>query len=554
MYDYFFSGPYYIVVQRDEVGPGQILEEYPKPITALGWGAFGADGIDAALYSGSKCYFFDHTEYIRVTANGGLDLGTVDPGFPRPISDWGWPSTFGARGIDAALWSGSVCFFFSGDQYIRVRRGDSDFGIIDPFYPKPISQGWDFDSYPALSLFNTNSIDAAFYSGSKCFLFSGTNYVQVSKGDLEPGLFDPPGVRNISDWRWADFGQNGIDAALNNDGPLSPEPSGGLRSNLNYFLHDNGNPLTNVTISLALDQGLLSEANGWSVQLNCYSQQTPSTITEWQQYVIFLNDSNNVISARIDNWRDVNTELIRADTTLITLDPTSVASETGLVGSSMSFTLNTDSNNNVTGCTYSITTEGSSTFPTAPGLISPVTHSVTLDITSVSNLAGLPPITSAELAPIVAMQLNIVGEFGLQFAEFNTTSGTVTYSTGQPLASMTTEPSFTVFNDNTGETSNMLYGPLPVATNKKLTQSFYVPVEVTTGPDATAARQKELKATKGHALPIPLSVEVERALKESGSELQLPLPLHLRDPKDRNVGMLVLPFPRKLFSCGTYKD
>ena len=52
--------------------------------------------VDAALYSGSKCYFFDGDRYIRVT-RGDTGAGTVDPGYPAPISDWGWPGGFGAR-------------------------------------------------------------------------------------------------------------------------------------------------------------------------------------------------------------------------------------------------------------------------------------------------------------------------------------------------------------------------------------------------------------------------------------------------------------------------
>jgi hypothetical protein len=169
------------------------------------------------------------------------------------------------------------------------------------------------------------------------------------------------------------------------------------------------------------------------------------------QYVIYLNTGDNVVSARVDNWQNPAMELIRADTPLITLNLTSVAFKSGLLGSPVSFTLKTDSNNKVICCAYSITTEGSSTFSPTPGLVSPVTNSVTLDITGLSNLTSnltsLPPITSAELAPIVAMQLNIVGEFGSQFSEFNTCSGVVAYSTGQPLASLSTEPSFTAFND-----------------------------------------------------------------------------------------------------------
>jgi len=67
--------------------------------------------LDAALFSGSKCYFFDGNRYIRVT-RGDTGAGTVDPGYPLNISVWGWPDGFGANGIDAALYSGSKCYLF----------------------------------------------------------------------------------------------------------------------------------------------------------------------------------------------------------------------------------------------------------------------------------------------------------------------------------------------------------------------------------------------------------------------------------------------------------
>src|SRR5437016_5587557 len=70
--------------------------------------------IDAALYSGSKCYFFHGSRYLRVT-RGDTGPGTVDSGYPAPISNWGWPGGFGAAGIDAALYSGTKCYFFKGN-------------------------------------------------------------------------------------------------------------------------------------------------------------------------------------------------------------------------------------------------------------------------------------------------------------------------------------------------------------------------------------------------------------------------------------------------------
>ncbi|PEG39737.1 hypothetical protein CQY20_09290 [Mycolicibacterium agri] len=51
--------------------------------------AGGEMGIDAALYSNSKCYFFAGDQYIRVS-RGDLGPGTVDAGYPKNISGWGW--------------------------------------------------------------------------------------------------------------------------------------------------------------------------------------------------------------------------------------------------------------------------------------------------------------------------------------------------------------------------------------------------------------------------------------------------------------------------------
>jgi hypothetical protein len=51
--------------------------------------------IDAALFSGSRCYFFKGDQYVRVS-RGDTGPGTVDPGYPAHISNWGWPAGFGS--------------------------------------------------------------------------------------------------------------------------------------------------------------------------------------------------------------------------------------------------------------------------------------------------------------------------------------------------------------------------------------------------------------------------------------------------------------------------
>jgi hypothetical protein len=74
---------------------------------------------------------------------GDTGPGTVDPGYPKKIADvWGWPGRFGRFGIDAALYSGTKCYFFDGNRYIRVTRGDTGAGTVDPGYSKEISDVW----------------------------------------------------------------------------------------------------------------------------------------------------------------------------------------------------------------------------------------------------------------------------------------------------------------------------------------------------------------------------------------------------------------------------
>ncbi len=209
MYCYFFKGNQYIRVQRGRTGPGSpgMDPGYPANISAWDWGSsFGANGIDAALWSGSKCYFFKGNQYIRVT-RGDTGPGTVDAGYPAPIANWGW-GAFGANGIDAALWSGPKCYFFKGNQYIRVSRGETGPGTVDPGYPAPISKwGW--------GAFGANGIDAALFSETVDYFFSGDEYIRVTRGSTGPGTVDAGYPAKISPaWAWGAFGENGIDEAL----------------------------------------------------------------------------------------------------------------------------------------------------------------------------------------------------------------------------------------------------------------------------------------------------------------------------------------------------
>ncbi len=196
---YFFNGGKYIRVTRGDTGAGTVDDGYPGSIErAWGWpDGFGRYGIDAALHSGDKTYFFAGDQYIRVT-RGETGPGTVDDGYPGHISAWRWPDGFGKHGIDAALHSGDKTYFFAGSHYIRVTRGDSGPGTVDDGYPAPIDPNWGWPDG-----FGKHGIDAALHSGDKTYFFAGDHYIRVTRDETGPGTVDDGYPAPITpNWGW----------------------------------------------------------------------------------------------------------------------------------------------------------------------------------------------------------------------------------------------------------------------------------------------------------------------------------------------------------------
>jgi hypothetical protein len=222
------------------------------------------------------CYFFSGDKFIRVW-RGQVGAGTIDPGYPHHISDWGW-GEFGAHGIDAAMSSGPVDYFFSGSRFIRVTRGETGPGVVDSGYPKSISEwGW--------GEFGAHGIDAALNSGAFSYFFAGDRYIRVSRGDVGRGRIDEGYPKPISAWGWGEVGADGIDAALFSGvdyfGSASV-PRSGLGSNSNYRFAGDCKPLTDVTVTIDLAQHIpllgngppihgASAVSGYVWQLNCFS-------------------------------------------------------------------------------------------------------------------------------------------------------------------------------------------------------------------------------------------------------------------------------------------
>ena len=240
---------------------------------------------------------------------------------------------------------------------------------------------------------------------------------------------------------------------------VPPPPGTGLISNYNYFLGGGGKPLLGVSVALNISVDLLSSSNGWSIQLNGYSTEGPGITTEWQQFVIYLLPNSTQLWARIDTWSGtaISDELVRADVALANLP-----SQTVKAGYQLKFIL-TYNGNVVTGATYTVTDEtGKSLGQTTIGIVGQILR------TTGKQAAA------ANLAPIAAFQLNIGGDWGGNSAMFTSGAGAIIYAASNPLMAASTEPSYTDFDDGTGESGNVIFGAMPAVANQLSAQSFLV--------------------------------------------------------------------------------
>ena len=255
----------------------------------------------------------------------------------------------------------------------------------------------------------------------------------------------------VSDWS----GLNG----WRNIGGCAPLPPGGLISNSNYFLADEGNNLTSVMVTVKIDTDFVSSENGFSFQLNCWSPQGSTTV--WQQYVFDLDPDSKQLEVGVDNWKDVNTQVINHWQSLGNPLPTAALK----AGYLLELILETDTNGNVTAADYSVYDEHSALLGYARILL-----------TDLKQYNSTESVTTAELAPVVAFTFNIGGYGNGTAATLTSGSGIISYSAHNLLQLDSQDPDFTAFHDgqfDTGETANLAFGTLPPTNAEATMQAFY---------------------------------------------------------------------------------
>jgi hypothetical protein len=88
------------------------------------------------------------------------------------------------------------------------------------------------------------------------------------------------------------------------------------------------------------------------------------------------------------------------------------------------------------------------------------------------TLSEISGVSSADLSPIVAFELDIVGYDNGQSTTLSSGSGTITYTAVNPMTVANEEPSYCEFDGGTLETANTTYGELPTGSSVTFVQTF----------------------------------------------------------------------------------
>jgi hypothetical protein len=245
-------------------------------------------------------------------------------------------------------------------------------------------------------------------------------------------------------------GQNPLSGNTGQDNV--PPPLTGLGSNSNYLIGSgDGANLQNPSVTIMINEPLVVApgVENFGFQLNCYSPKN-STIA-WQQYLIVPHFATQTVGYGYQGWLGGKGGLA--------VDPKPTESlatpGNGIIPANWTFVfaLECDENGNIVEAKFTV----SDSTATPPW----------------SNSKSLP--LTLDVAPIVALQLNIVGPSGgTNAAVFQSGAGTITYAARKPINALRAVPASAEVSVPTAEISNIYYTNVPARASDTLAQDFGV--------------------------------------------------------------------------------
>jgi hypothetical protein len=228
-----------------------------------------------------------------------------------------------------------------------------------------------------------------------------------------------------------------------------PAPYGGLGSNYNYLLDSNCKSLTGLSVTINVFADIVG-SDGFGFQVNAYSAK--SEYDAAQQYVIYLDPHSSPpqLYCMVNNWTASNTQIINHIVALATLPSQELPAGYQLV-----ISLENDASGNITGATYAAFDNTGKSL-----------GSQTIALLSLSG------VTSADLAPIVAFQVDFVDYLNGGTTTLSSGAGAITYTASNQMTPLSTVPSCVDWSYITLEKANSIYGVLPSNANQTFTQFF----------------------------------------------------------------------------------
>jgi hypothetical protein len=242
-----------------------------------------------------------------------------------------------------------------------------------------------------------------------------------------------------------------------------------LGSNQNYIFYSQCKDLYGVAVTIEITEDIVCKSVapppaaacngsggtiGFSFQLNCYSPK--NFLSAWQQYVItFWQNASGGYDVRwgVDNWPVSGPNIINNGFPIFSTLRNAVLP----AGYKLQIGWE-NTGNNVTGASFAI-------YDNKGALLGNVNQTLT----------QLPGVTSSDIAPITAFELNLVGPINGESAVLSSGAGFISYTAASPnLAPVVAEPSCTESGYITCETANSFYGPLPSNPNLAFKQPFWV--------------------------------------------------------------------------------
>ena len=251
------------------------------------------------------------------------------------------------------------------------------------------------------------------------------------------------------------------------DADIVPQPENGFGSRHNYALWKDAmgdcGYLRDLSVKITINQSVVyasstGPARGFSFQLNTYSNQYNSA---WQQYIVALRD--NDLHGVINNWK---------------CEETSVESEsreqtlTSIIDHRVELCKLTD-NTVPEGYTITISPFANKRADISGVNFKVVNASGVVLADKTQELLMIHNVTKSELAPIVALEMVLVG-LPKDAVTLRKGAGCFEYSAAAPLKVSPTLPPCVASHNGTAETANTSYGTLDAGPANPITQTFAV--------------------------------------------------------------------------------